>query len=847
ENLHGDCDGSLLAPVLVDNVGDSRDEVRGLGSGVLLEKSGTRADEVEEREDDANLNSKDFGKPSHLNTSQGSMGRLVKAQSAGEPVISSDEVASEGGVRGSDQPLVGNDVSPLRANEGVIFQATGKPSRTPRSHLRAPPIGLGFPRVLFRCWKLPEVEVAQSVERRNGLVHQIVRSNVEGGQGVQPPLESDSIESFSAEIVESKQPEVQSFGSGVDILVGNPAPILLSQGSVADSQVARGVIEAAKLLEIQRDLGVSFNCEDKVMVERLVEVEGRDRKVLEDQVDRQVRREKLDFLALQETKMEIISEVFVHNLWGNSDCCWAFSPCVGSSGGILSIWRKQETVLLFSFTGEGFLGVCLDWGVVPKRLFVINVYSKCDLAAKRDLWFNLLSFKNDHPVGEWCVLGDFNSVRAISERKGVNSGESQVLSPEMVGFNGFLEDLDLMDLPLLGRRFTWAHSNGVSMSRIDRILISEGWLDHWLNPSLWVLDRDISDHCPLLLRYSTDAWGPNPFRFSNRWLNHKGFEKLWNQVVFGNVDARVNLLVEEIKAADLRAELTGLTEAEADSRKKCFADLWILLKSKDAQMYQRSRAKWLKQGDENTGYFHACVKARRNQNRIGALKVEGEWVENPTRIREVIVDYFRHHFSSERWQRPTLEGVPFPCLSLDENESLVRPFSLEEIERVAEVRIMFDQFHGNARLPKGFTSFFVALIPKVESPFGVGDFRPISLLGCLYKLIAKVLASRLSLVMGSLIAIKGRQLMDGVVVVNEVIDFARRAKKECLILKVDFAKAYDSVEWSFLEYMLRRFGFNDKWCSWIKACVFAGNLSILVNGSPTEEISINKGLKQGDP
>jgi hypothetical protein len=61
-----------------------------------------------------------------------------------------------------------------------------------------------------------------------------------------------------------------------------------------------------------------------------------------------------------------------------------------------------------------------------------------------------------------------------------------------------------------------------------------------------------------------------------------------------------------------------------------------------------------------------------------------------------------------------------------------------------EVRILFDQFHGTARLPKSFSSYFVALIPKIPSPFSLGDFRPISLLGCLYKLVAKVLTSRLA-------------------------------------------------------------------------------------------------------
>ncbi|PNX84009.1 ribonuclease H [Trifolium pratense] len=89
--------------------------------------------------------------------------------------------------------------------------------------------------------------------------------------------------------------------------------------------------------------------------------------------------------------------------------------------------------------------------------------------------------------------------------------------------------------------------------------------------------------------------------------------------------------------------------------------------------------------------------------------------------------------------------------------------------------------------------------------------------------------------------------MDGVLAINEVVDWVKKAKKECLIFKVDFEKAYDSVSWSILDYMLRRFGFDDKWRSWVRACVFAGRLSVLVNGSPTEQIDISKGLKQGDP
>jgi hypothetical protein len=95
--------------------------------------------------------------------------------------------------------------------------------------------------------------------------------------------------------------------------------------------------------------------------------------------------------------------------------------------------------------------------------------------------------------------------------------------------------------------------------------------------------------------------------------------------------------------------------------------------------------------------------------------------------------------------------------------------------------------------------------------------------------------------------LKGRQLVEGVVVVNEVINYAKKSGKQCVILKVDFEKAYDSVVWGFLDYMLMRFGFSQKWRNWMKACVGAGCLSVLVNGCPTEEVQIRRGLKQGDP
>lgn len=116
-----------------------------------------------------------------------------------------------------------------------------------------------------------------------------------------------------------------------------------------------------------------------------------------------VRKHKVEFLALQETKMEVITQNFCNNLWGGEDCDWAFLPSEGNSGGILSIWSKSNSSFNFTFRGEGYVGVCLDWGVLKQKCFVVNVYSKCDLPAKRRLWERLVDLRRSLGEGAWCI------------------------------------------------------------------------------------------------------------------------------------------------------------------------------------------------------------------------------------------------------------------------------------------------------------------------------------------------------------------------------------------------------------------------------------------------------------
>ncbi|GJX90501.1 RNA-directed DNA polymerase, eukaryota, partial [Tanacetum coccineum] len=95
--------------------------------------------------------------------------------------------------------------------------------------------------------------------------------------------------------------------------------------------------------------------------------------------------------------------------------------------------------------------------------------------------------------------------------------------------------------------------------------------------------------------------------------------------------------------------------------------------------------------------------------------------------------------------------------------------------------------------------------------------------------------------------VAGRQILDGPFILNEVLDWCKRKKKKALFFKVDFAKAYDSVRWDFLLDVLEAFGFGSTWCTWIRGISDFAKASLLVNGSPSDEFHIHRGLKQGDP
>jgi len=124
---------------------------------------------------------------------------------------------------------------------------------------------------------------------------------------------------------------------------------------------------------------------------------------------------------------------------------------------------------------------------------------------------------------------------------------------------------------------------------------------------------------------------------------------------------------------------------------------------------------------------------------------------------------------------------------------------------------------------------------------------------CLYKILANVLANRLQLVVGKVISktqstfVKDRQILDGVLIANEVVDEARKLKKELMLFKVDFEKANDYVDWVYLDEVMRKMAFLVLWWKWMKECESTATTLVLVNGSPTDEFPLERGFRQGDP
>ncbi|GJT70924.1 putative reverse transcriptase domain-containing protein, partial [Tanacetum coccineum] len=280
-------------------------------------------------------------------------------------------------------------------------------------------------------------------------------------------------------------------------------------------------------------------------------------------------------------------------------------------------------------------------------------------------------------------------------------------------------------------------------------------------------------------------------------------------------------------------------QSDLDSRLDFTNQLLDLEKKESIDLYQKAKIKWAIEGDENSKF------------------VAPDWTR-PIKLKEF--PRFLSEDQANSLELPIMHDEVKKAVWDCGSNKVPGPdsFTFEFFKKFwylieSDVFNAVAHFFQSGQFPTGCNLFFITLILKVVDAKLVNDFRPISPIGCIYKIIGKILANRFLFVIGDLVSIeqsafiKGRQILDGPFILNEMISWCKRHKHKAMMLKIDFQKAYDSVRWDFLDYILTRFKFRSKWRAWIQGCFSSCIGSILVNGAPTREFKFQRGLRQGDP
>nr|GFA52721.1 RNA-directed DNA polymerase, eukaryota [Tanacetum cinerariifolium] len=415
-----------------------------------------------------------------------------------------------------------------------------------------------------------------------------------------------------------------------------------------------------------------------------------------------------------------------------------------NSSGILCIWEATVFKKEYVTISDNFVAIYGTWLPNNSRILFVVVYAPKQVSSKRVLW-DYMSVLLSRWNGKVIMMGDFNEVRSRDERRGswFNPSSARV-------FNQFIFSSGLVDIKMKGYTFTWSHPSVTKMSKLDRFLVSDGIFLEFPSISALCLDRHLSDYRSILLHDVQLDFG-----LVHSWFSFDGFddmvERTWRS--FSHSDGNGMILfkkkIQELKI-DKELDQGVVSYVNLLRRLDLNHQLHDINIKEATNSFQKSKVRWAIEGDENSKFFHGIINKKRSQ-----LAIRGVFVD--------VTDLER------RVSRNEIRMAVWNC---GENKSPVPDgFTFEFL---------------------GDTGISLVQISVMDAKF-VNDYRPISLIGSVYKVITKILANHLAVVIADIVSdtqfafITERQILDGSFILNEVLHWCKRKNKKAMFFKVDFA------------------------------------------------------------